>query len=180
MRMRIGTLGLLALFAAASTALAQAPAGPPKPGPEQKRLSYFEGKWTSEGEQKANPFGPAGKFSSNDVCEWVLDGFFLRCTGDGKDPVGEVKSIGLMGFDPENKVYTYYGADSRGMGMGGHGTLKGNVWTYTSTAKMKGKTMESRWVMTENSPTAYTFKWEMKDEKGNWATLAEGKSTKAK
>lgn len=180
MRMRIGTLGLLAVFAAASTALAQAPPGPPKPGPDHKRLSYFEGKWTTEGQQKENPFGPAGKFSSNDTCEWILDGFFLRCTSEGKDPVGEFKSMGLMGYDAENKIYTYYGADSRGMGIGGDGTLKDNVWTYTSTAKMKGKTIKSRWVVTDTSPAAYTFKWEMADDKGNWMTLAEGKSTKAK
>jgi hypothetical protein len=178
--MRIGTLGLLALFAAASTALAQAPAGPPKPGPEHKRLSYLEGKWTTEGQQKENPFGLAGKFSSTDVCEWVLDGFFLKCTSEGKDPVGTTKGLGLLGYDAENKVYTYYGADNRGFGVPGEGTLKGNVWTYTYSMKMKGKTITSRWASTEVSPTEYTFKWEMADDKGNWMTLAEGKSTKAK
>ena len=178
--MRIGTLGLLALFLAASTALAQPPAGPPKPGPEHKRLSYFEGKWTAEGEQKANPFGAAGKFTSKDTCDWVLDGFFLKCTSEGKDPVGEMKGIGLMGYDAENKVYTYYGADSRGMGGPGEGTVKGKVWTFTSSMKVKGKVINSRYVATEVSPTEYTFKWEMADEKGNWTTLAEGKETKAK
>lgn len=180
MRMRIGTLGLLALFAVASTALAQAPGGLPKPGPDHKRLAYFEGKWTTEGQQKENPFGPAGKFSSKDTCEWILDGFFLKCASEGKDPLGPMKGIGLMGYDAENKVYTYYGADSRGMGVGGDGALKGNVWTWTSTVKMKDKTVKSRYVAAEASPTEYTFKWEMADEKGNWATLAEGKSTKAK
>ena len=180
MKTRIGTLALLALFGAASTALAQAPAAPPKPGPEHKQLSYFEGKWTTEGEQKANPFGPAGKFTSNDVCEWVLDGFFLQCTSVGKDPVGSMKGIGLMGWDAENKVYIYFGADNRGFGGPGEGTLKGKVWTYTSSMKMKGKTINSRWSSTEISPAEYTFKWEMADEKGNWTTMAEGKSTKAK
>jgi len=180
MRSRIGTLGLVALFAAASTALAQAPAGPPKPGPEHKRLSYMEGKWTTEGQQKANPFGPAGKFSTTDVCEWVLDGFFLKCTSEGKDPVGSVKGLGLMGYDAENKVYTYYGADNRGFGGPGEGSLKGNAWTYTSSMKMKGKTIKSRWASTEISPTEYSFKWEMEDDKGNWMTMAEGKSTRAK
>jgi hypothetical protein len=180
MKARIGTLGLLALFAAASTALAQAPAGPPKPGPELKRLSYFEGKWITEGQQKENPFGPAGSFSSKDTCEWVLDGFFLKCTGEGKDPVGSMKGIGLMGYDAENKIYTYYGADNRGMGFGGDGMLKGKVWTYTSSMKMKEKIINSRWINTEISPIEYTFKWEMADDKGNWMTLAEGKSTKAK
>lgn len=180
MRVRIGTLALLGLFAAASTALAQAPAGPPKPGPEHKRLAYFEGKWTTEGQQKENPFGPAGKFSTSDTCKWVLDGFFLKCTSEGKDPVGSVKGLGLMGYDAENKVYTYYGADSRGMGGPGEGTLKGNVWTFTSSMKVKGKVIHSRYVATEVSPAEYTFKWEMADDKGAWMTLADGKTTKAK
>lgn len=180
MRMRIGTLSLLALFAAGSTALSQVPAGPPKPGPEHKRLAYFEGKWTTEGEQKANPWGPAGKFMSNDVCEWVLDGFFLQCTSVGKDPVGSMKGIGLMGWDAENKVYIYFGADNRGLGGPGEGTQNGKAWTYTSSMKMKDKVIKSRYMITESSPTEYSFKWEMADEKGNWMTMAEGRSTKAK
>ncbi len=103
MKTRLCTIGLVTLFAAASTALAQAPAGPPKPGPELKRLGYFEGKWTAEGEQKANPFGPAGKFTSKDTCEWILDGFFLRCVSEGKDPPGDVKGLGLMGTMPKTR-----------------------------------------------------------------------------
>jgi hypothetical protein len=180
MKTPLCTVGLLTLVAVASTAMAQAPAGLPKPGPELKRLGYFEGKWTAEGEQKANPFGPAGKFTSKDTCEWIMDGFFLQCVGEGKDPLGNVKALGLMGFDAENKVYTYYGVDSRGMGVPGTGSLEGKTWTYASTVKMKDKTIKSRWVIQEVSPTEYTFKWEMADEKGNWTTLAEGKETKAK
>ncbi len=43
---------------------AQAPPQMPKPGPEQKRLSYFVGNWATEGDMKPSPFGPGGKFSS--------------------------------------------------------------------------------------------------------------------
>lgn len=180
MKTRLGSIGLITIFAAASTALAQAPVGPPKPAPELKRLGYFEGTWTAQGEQKANPFGPAGTFTSRDTCEWIMDGFFLKCSSEGKDPMGPVKALGLMGWDAENKVYTYYGVDSRGMGVPGTGTVDGKTWTYTSTMKMKDKTIRSRWVIQEISPAEYTFKWEMADEKGSWATLAEGKQTKAK
>jgi hypothetical protein len=180
MRKPLRTIGLLTLFASAFMALAEAPAGPPKPGPELKRLAYFEGTWMAKGEQKANPFGPAGKFTSRDTCEWIMDGFFMKCSSEGNDPMGAVKGLGLMGWDAENKVYTYYGVDSRGMGVPGTGILEGKTWTYTSTVKMKDKTIRSRWVMQEVSPTEYTFKWEMADEKGNWTALAEGKETKVK
>jgi len=34
-------------------ALAQAPAGPPRPGPEVKKLGAFVGKWTAVGDVKS-------------------------------------------------------------------------------------------------------------------------------
>jgi hypothetical protein len=47
----LGTIGLITLFAAASTVLAQAPPGPPKPAPELERLACFEGNWNAEGKE---------------------------------------------------------------------------------------------------------------------------------
>jgi hypothetical protein len=38
------------LFVCGMLAQAQAPAGPPKPGPEHKRLGLFAGKWSGSGE----------------------------------------------------------------------------------------------------------------------------------
>ncbi len=156
------------------------PKGPPQPGPEHKRLAYFEGKWTSEGEMKESPFGPAGKTSGSDVCEWFPGGFFLKCTGEGKTPMGEMKSLGLLGYDASDKVYTYYGIDSMGMGDSGRGTLKGDTWTYTSSSKMNGKIIKSRYVIKELSPTSYSFSWQVEDDKGGWKTVMEGKETKNK
>ena len=168
---------------ALSTSVLQAedkPKGPPQPGPEHKRLAYFEGKWTSEGEMKESPYGPAGKFSGADVCEWFPGGFFLKCTGDGKTPMGDMKSLGILGYNGEDKVYTYYGIDNMGMGDSAKGTLKGDTWTYTSSSKMKGKVIKSRYVMKEISPTSYSFSWSMADDKGGWKTGMEGKATKSK
>jgi hypothetical protein len=156
------------------------PKGPPQPGPEHKRLAYFEGKWTSEGEMKESPYGPAGKFTGADVCEWFPGGFFLKCTGDGKTPMGDMKSLGILGYNGEDKVYTYYGIDNMGMGDSAKGTLKGDTWTYTSSSKMKGKVIKSRYVMKEISPTSYSFSWSMADDKGGWKTGMEGKATKSK
>ena len=63
----------------------------PKPGPEVKKLGYFVGTWTSEGELKENPFGmPAGKFTSTDKCEWFSGGYQVVCHSTGKGPMGAV------------------------------------------------------------------------------------------
>ena len=181
MKARVLCTALALLVLSASTLRAdEKPKGPPQPGPEHKRLAYFEGKWTTEGDMKESPFGPAGKFSGTDVCEWFPGGFFLKCTGEGKGPMGEMKNLGLLGYNTEDKVYTYYGIDSMGMGDSARGTLKGDTWTYTSSNKMNGKVINGRYIMKELSPTSYSFMWQMQDDKGAWKTVMEGKETKAK
>jgi hypothetical protein len=170
---------------AAAFVLATAPATqaqePPKPGPEHKKLEYFAGKWTSEAEAKANPFGPAGKYTAKDDCSLFQGGFAVVCHSEGTGPTGAMKSVGILGYSGEEKVYTYYGLDNSGMvpTTVSRGTLTGDTLVYTDESKMAGKLMKSRYTIKQLSPTAYTFKWEMQDEKGTWATLMEGKSTKA-
>jgi len=70
---RVGVL-ILTLWGVAAV-MAQAPAGPPQPGPEHKKLAYFVGKWTSEAELKPSPFGPGGKYLATETCEWFAGGF---------------------------------------------------------------------------------------------------------
>src|SRR5438128_9471790 len=62
---RVGVL-ILTLWGVAAV-MAQAPAGPPQPGPEHKKLAYFVGKWTSEAELKPSPFGPGGKYLATET-----------------------------------------------------------------------------------------------------------------
>lgn len=168
------------LLLLAAPLAAQAPQGPPKPGPEHKRLSYFEGKWTSEGDMKASPFGPAGKITSTDTCSWFEGGFFVKCESTGKTPMGQMKGLGLIGYNAEEKVYTYYGVDNMGMGDLSKGTVSGDTWTFTGESKMAGKKIRSRYTMKELSPTSYSFKWEMAEGDGPFNALLEGKTTKAK
>src|SRR5688572_18950405 len=83
---------------------AQAPQAP-KPGPEQERLGYFVGKWTVEGEMKPGPMGPGGKFTASDNCEWFEGRFSVVCRSEGKMPMGPSKSLGILGYSTEEKVY---------------------------------------------------------------------------
>ena len=105
--------GALSLVTIVSLA-AQAPPAP-KPGPEHERLKYFVGKWTTEGEMKPGPMGPGGKFTSTDTCEWFEGRFAVVCHSDGKMAAGPAKSIGILGYSAEEKVYTYYGVDNSNM-----------------------------------------------------------------
>lgn len=161
--------------------IGQAPP-PPKPGPEHQRLAYFVGKWTSEGEMKPGPMGPGGKISGSDTCEWFEGRFAVVCHTTGNSPMGPMKSIGILGYSPEEKVYTYYGVDNSGMVMTTvpRGTVQGDTWTYTDESMMGGQKMKSRVTLKQVSPSEYTFKMEIQGPDGKWAPLMESKNTKAK
>lgn len=167
-----------AVVALCSLAIAQAPPPAPKPGPEQKAIGYFAGKWTSEGELKPGPFGPGGKTTGADNCEWFAGGFQLVCHGEGKGPLGPMSTLGVMAYSAADKAYTFYGIDSLGMNELSTGNKSGDTWTFTSTSSFAGQTFKSRFTIVETSPRAYTFKWESSPDGTKWSTLMEGKATK--
>jgi uncharacterized protein DUF1579 len=160
-------------------AVAQAPPAA-KPGPEHKKLGYFVGKWTGEGELKPGPMGPGGKMTSSDDCQWFEGGFSVICHSEAKMPTGASKSIGILGYSPEEKVYTYYGVDNTSMTMASvpKGTIQGDTWTYNDEGMMGGKKMKTRVTIKEVSPTVYTFKMEMQGQDGKWMPMMESKNTK--
>jgi hypothetical protein len=171
----------LAFLAFPIAAAAQAPQ-PPKPGPEHKRLEYFVGKWTSQGEMKPGPMGPGGKMTSTDTCEWFEGRFAVICRSEGKGPMGPFKSVGFLSYSPEEKAYTYYGIDNTGMVMTSvpRGTVQGDTWTYTDESMMGGQKVKSRVTIKELSPTSYTFSMEVQGADGKWMPMMESKQTKAK
>ena len=173
------TLCAIAFAGFQVVAAAQAPQ-PQTPTPEHKRLGYFVGKWTVEGEMKPSPMGPGGKISSTDNCEWFEGGFAVICRSEGKTPMGPSKSIGILGYSAEEKVYTYYGVDNSMMSMTSvpRGTLQGDTWTYTDENMMGGQKIKSRVTIKELSPTAYTFTMEVQGPDGKWMPMMESKSTK--
>ena len=89
-------------------------AGPPKPGPEHKRLEAFIGKWMTEGETKAAPNAPPMRILASDVYEWVPGGFFVLHTAYGR--VGDigVGGVEMIGYDPAHKNYRVTFFDSQG------------------------------------------------------------------
>jgi hypothetical protein len=171
----------LAVFTVVSAAGLQiAVAQSPKPGPEHKRLGYFVGKWNADGELKPGPMGPGGKMKSSDTCEWFEGQFSVICRYDGSGPMGPSKGIGILGYNTEEKVYTYYGVDNTNMTMASvpKGTRQGDTWTYTDEGTMGGKKYKSRVTIKELSPTSYTFRMDMQGPDGKWAPMMESKNTK--
>lgn len=180
MKKRVMVAAALALLLCALAAWPQAPAGPPKPGPEHKRLGLFVGKWTGTGEMKAGPWGPGGKSTWSETCEWFEGGFSVVCHMDGTMPTGKVKSLSILGYNASEKHYLYLGTNSAGETEAWKGTLQGKTWNWTGEAKMDGKNVKSRFSINEQSNDAYTMKWDTSVDGGPWTTAMEGKSTRTK
>jgi uncharacterized protein DUF1579 len=182
MKRHLGFLGVvMAVVGLGGVAGAQTPQAP-TPGPEHQKLGYFVGNWTTEGEVKAGPMGPAGKVTSTDTCEWFEGHFAVVCRSEGKTPMGPSKSLGILAYSADEKVYTYYGVDNTNMVMASvpKGTVQGNTWTYTDEGMMGGKKVKSRVTIKEVSPTAYDFTMELQGADGKWTPMMQARSTKTK
>jgi hypothetical protein len=177
---RASAFALIAVFVCIAAAAAQGPPTP-KPGPEQQKLQYLVGTWQSEGDLKPGAFGPGGKFTGTDHWEWLEGGFFLvnHSKGSGAG-MGNVTSLAMMGYNPEEKVYTYDEFNSNGEADHSKGTITGDTWTWTSTTNMGGQAIRGRFTMKIVSPTAYNFKFEMALPGADFTTIMEGKATKTK
>jgi uncharacterized protein DUF1579 len=165
-----------AILICGSTALslAQAPPKGPKPGPEHKRLEYFVGKWTVESEIKANEYVPAGKGVTTQTYTLDPEGFYLESRWEGQIP----RTVGIIAYDTDAKVYREFYASSAGLVGSGTGTVNGNTWTWMLEDKVFGKAAKGRTTITILSASQYTSKYEMLDVNGRYVTLTEGTATK--
>lgn len=160
---------------------AQAPAQPPKPGPEREKLAYFAGRWNSVGEMKPGPMGPGGRMTATSICEWFSGGFYLVCRSDGRSPAGEMRGLGILGYSTERKRYTYYGIDNSGMAAEpAYGEVAGDTWNWEGESPMGGQTVKSHYVIKQVSADTYTWKWEISVAGGAWTLLGEGTDTRVK
>lgn len=176
MRLRIA-LPVCALLLACSVVVAQAPPIP-KPGPEQKKLEYFVGNWKTTGEVKPGPMGPGGKFTGTTKAEMMEGGFFLVLNSELSLPgFGNGKGLAIMGYNANDKQYTYHDFNSWGELEAAKGTVDGDTWTWTDENKMGDKVMKGRYTMKITSPNSYDFKYEVSSG-GDYTTVMEGKSTK--
>lgn len=176
---RAVTLAWIFLALLGGRLLAQAPLKP-KPAPELQRLHYFVGEWKNEGNMKASPWGPGGKFTGTDH-DSMLGDFFLVMHSEGTGPMGATKDIAVMGFDAKEKVYTYDGFGTEGMHETSKGTVSGKTWTwYSPEEDMGGKKIKGRFILNEVSATSYTYSYDTAMDGGAWTNVMEGKATKVK
>jgi hypothetical protein len=170
--------GVMLGLAGAGAARAQGQAS--KPGPEVQKLAYFVGSWKYEGETKASDFGPAGKFSGEETCEWFTGGFQVVCHFNETSPIGKATGMNVMAYNQEEKAYTMYSISSRGENMSAKGEFAGATMNTTWEGKIGGKPAKVRGTLVQVSPAEYTFKMEGSIGGGPWVEIGEGKETKLK
>ena len=168
------TISLVLMLA--NLAAAQAPQMP-KPAPEVKRLQYFAGTWNAQYEIKPGPMGPGGKMTAVDQSQMMPGGFFLETRTNGSGAIGVLKGLAVMGYNAEEKVYTYDAFNNFGEADHFKGTVQGDTWTWNSEGMIGGKKTKLRFTAREVSPTMYTMKFEFATD-ADWLTVMEGKATK--
>jgi hypothetical protein len=150
----------------------------PKPPPELKKLDYFAGTWTAEGEMKPGPMGSGGKFTGTNRVQWMDGGFFLVTDSEFDGVIGKGTETSYMGYDSNDKMYTYDSFNTLGEADHAKGNLDGDTWTWLSETRMGPQTVKARLTIKELSATAYNFKFEMSRDGTKWQTVLEGKDTK--
>lgn len=150
----------------------------PKPAPELKKLDYFAGTWTTEGEIKPGPMGLGGKFKGTNDVQWMNGGFFLVTHSEFDGAMGKGAETSYMGYDSNAKMYTYDSFNTLGEADHAKGNENGDTWTWQSETRMSAQTMKGRLTMTVLSAKAYTFTFELSPDGATWTTLLEGKATK--
>jgi hypothetical protein len=162
------------------TAVAMQGQAPPPPAAELQKLDFMVGHWTAAGTATFGPPGtPSTKWSEDSDAQWMDGKYFLVNHSDMDfGSMGKGKELAVMGYDSDNKVYTYTAFNSMGEAEKSTGTVNGDTWTWTSDEHMGGMTMKGRFTMKVLSPTSYTMKFELSPDGTNWATAMEGTATK--
>jgi hypothetical protein len=153
----------------------------PKPAAEVKKLGYFVGKWITTGTISPGPWGASGKFSWNEVTDWMAGNLFVVGHWNFKMPRhlgGDGEEIFIMGYDTDRGVYTFNAFSSQGRHQVSQGTVTGDTWTWTSEAIYDGEKVDQKLTMKILSPKAYTQKFEICMDGAAWITFMDGQTTK--
>ena len=160
------------------TLLARAQTEIAKPVPQLRKLDYFAGTWTAEGDVKPGVMGRGGKFTGTNRVRWMDGAFFLVTHSEFSGALGRGTETAYMGYDSNDKVYTYDSFNSLGEADHAKGNLEGDTWNWQSETRIGRRTMKGRLTIRMISPTAYRFKFETSPDGITWNTVLEGKDTK--
>lgn len=103
---------------------------PLKPDPMLQKLDPLAGHWTYEGEYKAGPLGPSGKFTGEYSIRRILGDFFFQDEQIEKGPMGETQALDIYRYNPVNKNFAFSGYMNDGSTISGTLTVSGNTFMW--------------------------------------------------
>jgi hypothetical protein len=153
----------------------------PKPGPAQKKLEIWVGKWTYEGEYKATPLGPAGKYTGIETVRHVLGGFFVEFSAEEKGPSGTTHWFEIDGYNALNKKFMWNGFNDDGSFQTAAYTIEANTVNYSGTRFLGEKQYNFRGICVF-APDLMSFvdRQEVSVDGKTWVPLYETRVTKTK
>ena len=154
----------------------------PQPLPAHRKLAYFVGKWAHEGEMKPSSFGPGGKFTYTETCEWFEGKFALVSRSKGNTPDGTMKGLSIIGWDAAGKAYMYFEVNSTGEVIFSRGAVRGNIWTWSNASNryLHGKPVRTRLSLKQISRDTATYRFEMGTPRQPMRLVMEGKQIRKK
>jgi uncharacterized protein DUF1579 len=161
-------------------AIAQSPAGLPKPGPECKRLGFFVGKWVSEADVKPSDAGPGSKFTVTEACDWYAGNFAVICHSEGEVGGSIHKALTVWAYDIEQGGYVHFETNNWGQDIISRGKVEGDTWTWESQYTENGKAFRGRFTLKQLSADAASFKYEAAMVTEPLKLSFEGKQTRQK
>ena len=173
-------LGVALTLISGITVKAHQLAGTPGPSPEHKKLAAFVGTWADEAEMKPGPFGPGGKLILRETCEWFTGGFSIVCHTESTGFMGDLRTLSVLSYDPEEKVYRFYELNSMGRSSTAKGIVDGDTWTFDGESKMGDKLVKTRSTIKILSPDSAVLKSEVSMEGGPMTLLMDLKGSRVK
>jgi hypothetical protein len=154
---------------------------PPKPGPNQKRLEIFVGKWKMKGQQYDGVMGPAAKITAVQTYEWLTGAFFLVHRFEGRMGDAETACIEIIGHDASSQSYSTHSFYNNGITNEWRVRERDGTWKFTGEAQMADKSLKVRCTTVfSDAGNTMTGKWEYSSDGSKWQTFWDVKAIKAK
>ena len=140
----------------------------PKPAPEMKEIRYLVGTWSTDEKFEASPMMPnGGTATGTNTVRLGPGGFSVLMEQHSKSAMGSFYGHGVISWDPESKSYKFAWTDSMGPGLILEaGQKEGDSLVFKGETSMMGKKVALKDVISDRTPTSYTYTSYMNDGSG--------------
>jgi len=143
---------------------------------------WVGGKWTSSGQFVDSDYSKANSATATTQCSWSPDHLFVICNQDVNFGGSPMHDLSIYTFDSKTARFYFYGislGNEKARSPALDISENGNRWTYTSSADIKGKTVQFR--TTNQFHGADHVEWwsEYSTDGGKtWTKTGEGKESR--